>query len=99
VVASGGILLGWNDAILKCEVYWSQYFDITISFTSRHTNQKWKLTTVYGPCHGERRDMFVQWLYDLQLDAKEDWMLVGDFNFYISSQDRNRGVEGGTTMI
>jgi hypothetical protein len=35
--------------------------------------------------------MFVQWLYDLHLDSEEDWMLVGDFNFYRSSQDRNRG--------
>jgi hypothetical protein len=91
VGASGGILLGWNDAIFKGEVNWCQDFAITVNFISRHTNQKWKLTIVYGPCHGERRDMFVQWLYDLHLDSEEDWMLVGDFNFYRSSQDRNRG--------
>jgi hypothetical protein len=64
---------------------------ITVAFTSRHSDQKWKLTTVYGPCHGERRDRFVQWLFDLQIDIEEDWMLVGDFNFYRSSENRNRG--------
>jgi hypothetical protein len=46
---------------------------------------------VYDPCHGERRDQFVQWFYDLQIDMEENWMFVGDFNFYRSSKDRNRG--------
>jgi hypothetical protein len=56
-----------------------------------HTTQKWKLTTIYGPCHGERRDQFVQWLYDLQMDPEEDWMIIGDFNFYRTPINRNRG--------
>jgi exonuclease III len=89
--AFGGILMGWNDSVLKGEVLWNQDFAITVAFTSRHIEQKWKLTTVYGPCHGERRNQFVQWLFDLQIDIKENWMLVGDFNFYRSSEDRNRG--------
>jgi exonuclease III len=50
--ASGGILMGWND-VLKGEIVWNQDFAITVAFTSRHSEQKWKLTTVYGPCHGE----------------------------------------------
>jgi hypothetical protein len=33
----------------------------------------------------------IQWLFDLQIDIEEEWMLVGDFNFYRSSEDRNRG--------
>jgi hypothetical protein len=56
-----------------------------------HTTQKWKLTTIYGSCHGERRDQFVQWLYDLQMDPEEDWMIIGDFNFYRTPINRNRG--------
>lgn len=89
--ASGGILMGWNDAVLKGEIIWNQDFAITVAFTSRHSDQKWKPTTVYGPCHGERRDHFVQWLLDLHINIEEDWKLVGDFNFYRSSEDRNRG--------
>jgi hypothetical protein len=89
--ASGGLLMGWNDSELQGEVIWCQDFAITVHFSSRHTDQRWKLTTVYGPCHGERRDRFVRWLLDLQIDMEEDWMFVGDFNFYRSSEDRNRG--------
>jgi hypothetical protein len=37
---------------------------------------------VYGPCQGERRDLFVQWLYDLQIETEENWMIIEDFNFY-----------------
>jgi exonuclease III len=90
VRASEGILMSWNDSTLK-GVLWNQDFAITVAFTSRHTNQKWKLTTVYGPCHRETRDHFVQWLYDLQIDTEEDLMPIGDFNFYRSPEDKNRG--------
>jgi hypothetical protein len=77
--ASGGILMSWNDPILKGEVLWNQDFAIMVEFTSRHTNKKWKLTTVYGPCQGERRDLFVQYL---QIETEENWMIIEDFNFY-----------------
>jgi hypothetical protein len=83
--------MGWNDSELKGEVIWNQDFAITVLFSSRHWDQRWKLTIVYDPCHGERRDQFVQWFYDLQIDMEENWMFVGDFNFYRSSKDRNRG--------
>jgi len=39
------------------------------------------------------RDTFVQWLNNIQLNVEENWMLAGDFNFYISTSDRNR--DGG----
>jgi hypothetical protein len=66
-------------------------FAIKVNFTSKHNAQKWKLTIVYGPCHGERRDQFVQGLYELQIDLEEDWMILGDFNFYRAPEDKNRG--------
>jgi hypothetical protein len=47
VGASGGILMGWNDSVLKGEVIWNQDFAITVAFTSRHSDQNWKLTTVW----------------------------------------------------
>lgn len=36
---------------------------------------------VYVPCQGEARDLFLIWLYNLNIPANADWMLLGDFNF------------------
>jgi hypothetical protein len=79
--ASCEIIMGWKDSVLKGEVLWCQDFAITVAFTSRHSEQNWKLRTVYDPYHGERRNQFVQWLFDLQIDTDEDWMLLGISTF------------------
>jgi hypothetical protein len=34
------------------------------------------LVNVYGPCTGEHREAFVQWLYDLNIPTDEDWLLL-----------------------
>jgi hypothetical protein len=49
--------------------------------------------SVYGPCHGELRDDFIQWLFNLNIPDDELWLIMGDFNF-IRSQD-NRNLPGG----
>ena len=36
--------------------------------------------------------MFVDWLNELQIE-EENWMIMGDFNFYRSLENRNR--DGG----
>jgi hypothetical protein len=52
--------------------------------------QKWTLVVVYGPCQGELRDLFVQWLNDLQIPDGELWLFMGDFNFIRSPTNRNK---------
>ena len=49
--------------------------------------------SVYGPCDGPLRDDFVHWLYHLTIPPTEHWLLLGDFNF-IRSMD-NRNLPGG----
>jgi hypothetical protein len=46
--------------------------------------------SVYGPCHGVERDNFVAWLFNLNIPVDENWLLVGDFNFIRSQEDRNK---------
>ena len=48
------------------------------------------MVKVYGPCGGPETDEFVQWLHDLHIQAHELWLLVGDFNFIRSVDNRNR---------
>ena len=64
-----------------------------VEFKSKHNNETWTLVSVYGHCQGEERDMFVSWLYNLNIPVLENWLIVGDFNF-IRSQD-NRNKQGG----
>jgi exonuclease III len=50
--ASGGIFVGWNGSFFKGETIFKSKFAITINFASTHNADQWKLTSVYGPCHG-----------------------------------------------
>jgi len=88
--ASGGILMGWNSSIFKGEVIHCLNYAVTVKFTSKYDNSSWKLTAVYGPCQGDERINFVNWLNDLSIAENENWMLIGDFNFYRDLSDRNK---------
>ena len=48
------------------------------------------MVSVYGPCQGPLRDEFVQWLYDLNIPDGDNWLLLGDFNFIRSLENRIR---------
>ena len=88
--ASGGIIMGWNESIFTGQVVEINLFAITVHFTSNHNNDIWTLTTVYGPSHGPDRDSFIDWINNLNISPSENWIIVGDFNFYRSPEDRNR---------
>jgi hypothetical protein len=52
--------------------------------------QSWTLINIYGPCIRELRDDFVKWLFDLNIPPYGDWLLVGDFYFVRSPDNRNK---------
>ena len=60
-----------------------------MEFKSKHTSETWSLVSVYGPCQGPARDEFVQWLYNLDIRFGQNWLLLGDFNFMRSLENRN----------
>ena len=80
------------------EGYW--FFGIVLSFqdwllikevsASVHDYQTWKLTTVYGPCDDPARSDFVSWFQDHDTSDLENWIFLGDFNFYRLLSIRNR---------
>jgi hypothetical protein len=91
--ASGGLLVGWNGAVFTGEVLYSSKFAIMVLLTANHNAEKWKLTNIYGPCQGSDRQDFVSWLNSTLIQDDENWLFVGDFNFYRSLESRNR--DGG----
>jgi hypothetical protein len=88
--ARGVILVVWKSSLFKGTLLEVQRFGIVIVFESIHTKHKWMLVVVYGPCEGEQRDWFVQWLFNLNIPDDELWHFMGDFKFIHSQENRNR---------
>ena len=36
------------------------------------------------------RDRFTQWLFDIDIPPTEDWLILGDFNYIRSPDNRNK---------
>lgn len=53
-------------------------------------NNIWNLVSVYGPCSQPARSQFISWLRNLDIQDEENWLILGDFNFYRSVENRNR---------
>lgn len=68
-----------------------QPFAISVCFSPRLDSNVWNLTIVYGPCVEPARLAFVNWLCSLDIQDGFNWILLGDFNFYRSLENRNRG--------
>jgi hypothetical protein len=66
-----------------------QQFAIKLAVTSAHNMEVWTLVVVYGPCRQPARNEFVNWLYNLDIGDDDLWLLIGDFNFYKSAENRN----------
>jgi hypothetical protein len=60
---------------------------------STHSQISWNLIVVYVSCRQPARDQFVNWLYNLQIEDDELWMLIGDFNFYRYAENKNKAGE------
>jgi exonuclease III len=90
VGASGGILVIWNSSVFAGSLVEVHRFGIRIEFVSAHNNENWTLVCVYGPCQGVERDQFVSWLYNLSIPCSANWLLLGDFNFIRSQDNRNK---------
>ena len=90
VGASGGIIVGWNGNLFDGSIIEVHPFAISLCFSSRVDLHFWKLVTVYGPCSDRARSLFVSWLRNLDIQEGENWILLGDFNFYRSLDDRNK---------
>ena len=80
----------WNSSIFLGQIVEARQYGLTIDFTGSHDQQKWRLSSIYGPCHEPLRSEFIRWMRNLEVNSVDHWLFVGDFNFYRSLEDRNR---------
>lgn len=90
---SGGILVGWAGSMFTGQIVHNLRYAVTVKFSSVHNAESFTLTAVYGPCTGPEREEFINWLGSLEVQDEENWIFMGNFNFYRAPNNRNR--EGG----
>ena len=61
-----------------------------MQFTCTTTLKPWILTNIHGPCNTEEKLEFIDWFTNIQMPDDVDWIVMGDFNFIRSPEDRNR---------
>jgi exonuclease III len=88
--ASGGLLIVWIGNLFTAQVLLQECFGLVLNFQSTCSADNFTLANIYGPCDGIARDNFVAWLFHLNIPDESLWLLVGDFNFYRFSDNRNR---------
>lgn len=88
--ASGGILTIWNSSLFSGDVVLSEEFVLAVRFTSTLSANSWTLYNVYGPCTGDDRITFTNWMYEMDIQDDEDCPLVGDFNYIRCPENRNK---------
>jgi exonuclease III len=93
VGASGGIIIIWNDALFSGEQLFQNDFSILVKFTCNLSGNIWILTSIYGPCHAEGKDQFIDWFGNSDMPDDTDWIIMGDFNFIRNPTGRNK--QGG----
>lgn len=93
--ASGGLFIAWNSSIFAGTLMFSESFALGVHFTATQSANSWKLVNVYGPCTNPERQAFTDFLFNLDIQDDEDLILMGDFNFIRSPDNRNK--PGGNT--
>lgn len=97
--ASGGLLTIWKSSLFTGAVVFSSHFALVINFTSTLSSHSWTLANIYGPCSGDARITFTNWLYNLDIPSSQDWLLVGDFNYIRAPDNRNKPGGVQTTCV
>jgi exonuclease III len=87
---SGGIITIWNGNLFSGQCISLSRFQVTVELTYKISNHIWYITNVYGPTVHEERDVFTNWLLDLDATPMDSWVILGDFNLIRSPENRNR---------
>lgn len=65
-------------------------YSLCLNSVSKHNSESWFMASIYGPCRGQERDNFVDYLRNFHMQSDEAWILQGNFNFYRSTKNRNK---------
>jgi exonuclease III len=87
----GGILLASKDSDLLLQQPALTTNTISATVLDLRANGSWTVTGVYGPQGDLEKRMFIRELRGIKQEAREQWLILGDFNLIYKSQDKNNG--------
>jgi hypothetical protein len=89
---AGGLVIIWNHCTLSLSImnFDMNYIDCVIS-SPQHPNS-WRATDIYGYPKGQNKFLTCQLINDISCyDNNPNWLLFGDFNLVLSSQEKAGG--------
>jgi exonuclease III len=84
----GGILLAWDTSVIEIAHISFDTYAITGEIKTKDNN-RWWLTTVYGPQSREDKLSFLTELTERRSLCPGPWMVVGDFNMILFASEKN----------
>ena len=96
--ASAGLLIAWNKKKYDGVVTEQSKHHITLAVSSTSSDEQFQITNIYAPCDSNLRTEFFGELRQLKQAITGKWMLVGDFNIYRYSYEKNNENVNWTAM-
>lgn len=92
-VTRGGILIaGWRSAVSFYDVLvgcFSVTLAVESAVSSNNDQDRWWLTSVYGPQDDNQKAIFLEELEAIRDTCSGPWMVTGDFNLILNEADKN----------
>ncbi|KAH7691786.1 DNase I-like protein [Dioscorea alata] len=86
--SAGGIVIGWNSAIVSAKLLSWETFSLTVEFCSKRNNLIWRCTSVYGPNARNLKHTFWDELRRSVGPSNVPWIIRGDFNSIFDTGDK-----------
>jgi exonuclease III len=84
----GGILLAWDTSVVDITRISLDSYAVTGEVKTRDNN-RWWLTTVYGPQATEDKISFLRELSERRSLCPGPWIIIGDFNMILFASEKN----------
>lgn len=85
----GGIVLAANDQFFTLQNFNTTTFIVSADVIMHADNSSWTITGVYGPQDDDDKESFLNEIKQLKARAKEEWMVLGDFNLIYKAADKS----------
>jgi hypothetical protein len=61
-------------------VTFTNYYGISVDFTSFHSGAQWPLTNIYGPCTNEEKPIFIDRFQQIEMQNDVERLILRYFN-------------------
>jgi hypothetical protein len=85
----GGIILACSEDFFTMSQVMILQHSITVTVTSKKSNEAWTITSVYDPQDDSSKMLFLQELLQIKQSVSSRWVLLRDFKFIYMASDKS----------